>query len=143
MIVTRILLSTHIMSEVEAVCGRVIIIAKEDRGGRPARSPPNGEPSIVLEKHADPPRRSGTGSNPCRTSRATSFEPSFEGEYATVRDPDRRMGPISARQHAHRVVQNWLRRVRQLDIGRTTLEDRFIQAVTRETISAEAELEAV
>ena len=32
--------------------------------------------------------------------------------------------------------------LRQLDLRRTTLEDRFIQAVTRETISAEAELEA-
>ena len=134
-----ILLSTHIMSEVEAVCGRVIIIARgkiavDDRLDR-LRS----ESSIILEARgpADAMRR-GLEIIPGVEHVVQSR---LEGEYATF-EIHTKNGSDLREELAQRVVQNgWP--LRQLDIRRTTLEDRFIQAVTRETISAEAELEAV
>ncbi|WP_406700600.1 ATP-binding cassette domain-containing protein [Singulisphaera sp. Ch08] len=134
-----ILLSTHIMSEVEAVCGRVIIIAKgkiavDDRLDR-LRS----ESTIVIEARgpADAIRR-GLETVP---GVEHVVQRKLEGDHAAF-EIHTKNGADLREELAQRVIQNgWP--LRQLDIRRTTLEDRFIQAVTRETISAEAELEAV
>src|SRR4051794_4103069 len=134
-----ILLSTHIMSEVEAVCGRVIIIAK----GKIAVDEPLDRlrtgSTIVLEARgpADAIRR-GLETVPGVEHVVTI--PS-DGDHAAF-EIQTRDGSDLREELAQRVVQNgWP--LRQLDIRRSTLEDRFIQAVTRETITAEAELEAV
>ena len=51
-----ILLSTHIMSEVEAVCGRVILIAKgPDRDRRPARPPPGRDARSSIQVRGPEP----------------------------------------------------------------------------------------
>jgi ABC-2 type transport system ATP-binding protein len=133
-----ILLSTHIMSEVEAVCSRVIIIergriAVDDMLGRL-----RADSSIVLEARG-----------PAEAiRRALEAAPQVErvglvrkdGEYATfeVHGQD---GTDLRETLAARVVQNgWP--LRRLDLRRATLEDRFIQAVTQQAVTAEAALEA-
>jgi len=134
-----ILLSTHIMSEVEAVCGRVIIIAQ----GRIAVDQPlerlRSESLIVLEARGPGDAiRHGLETVPG----VERVQPTHtDGDYAAF-EIQTRDGADLREELAQRVNQNgWP--LRQLDIRRSTLEDRFIQAVTRETISAEAELEAV
>ena len=137
-----ILLSTHIMSEVEAVCGRVIIIAR----GRIAVDDP-------LDRLRTGQRDRARGRGPAEAIRqALESAPGVErvgltgqrGRARRVRGPDRATGPTSARRSASGVVQNgWP--LRQLDLRRTTLEDRFVQAVTRRDRrrAADAEREAV
>lgn len=133
-----ILLSTHIMSEVEAVCGRVIIIARgtialDDRLDR-LRS----ESAIVLEARgpADAIRR-GLEAVPGVRNVVLSGQ---DGDYAAFEIHTRDAADLRE-QFAQRVIQNgWP--LRRLDLRRTTLEDRFIQAVTRDTLAA-AEREAV
>lgn len=134
-----ILLSTHIMTEVEAVCGRVIIIARgqialDDRLDRI-----KAESTIVVEARGP--------SDAIR--RGLETIPGVAQVVATSQD-----GPLASfvvhthdgrdlrEEIAQRVIQNgWA--LRQLDLRRTTLEDRFIEAVTRDTLAAAAEREAV
>ena len=91
-----ILLSTHIMSEVEAVCGRVIIIARgriavDDRLDR-IRT----ESAIVVEARGPAePIRAAAGDRPGRRPRR-SRRP--RGGLADVRGPDARRRPTCARR---------------------------------------------
>ncbi|MFO0953653.1 MAG: ATP-binding cassette domain-containing protein [Isosphaeraceae bacterium] len=134
-----ILLSTHIMSEVEAVCGRVIIIAR----GRIAADQPldqlRSESTIVVEARgpADAVRRAlETAPGVERVVPA-----GVEGDHASfeVRTHD---GADLREALGQRVFQNgWP--LRRLDLRHVTLEDRFVEAVTRESISAAVDREAV
>jgi ABC-2 type transport system ATP-binding protein len=137
-----ILLSTHIMTEVEAVCGRVIIIERGKIAVDDTLENLRTGSAIVLEARgsAEAIRRaleSAPGVD--RVSLARQ-----EGEYATfeVQAAD---GADLREMLAGRVIQNgWP--LRKLDLRRTTLEDRFIQAVTQQAVtvaSAPAALEAV
>lgn len=133
-----ILLSTHIMSEVEAVCGRVIIIAKGQMALDERLDRLRSESTIVLEARgpSDAIRRaleSVPGVGIVVPSRPADDYAAFEIQT--------RNGVDLREQLAQRVMQNgWP--LRQLDLRRTTLEDRFVQAVTRETLAAGAEREA-
>jgi ABC-2 type transport system ATP-binding protein len=134
-----ILLSTHIMSEVEAVCGRVIIIAQGKIALDEQLDRLKTESAIVLEARgpADAIRR--------------GLETVAGVERVLLTHRDDEFAAFEVRTHqgadlrealAQRLVQNgWP--LRQLDLRRTTLEDRFVQAVTRQTMDAEAALEAV
>jgi gliding motility-associated transport system ATP-binding protein len=130
-----ILLSTHVMTEVEAVCGRVIIIAQgrialDDRLDRlPA------ENAIVVEARG-----------PAEAIRAVLEKvPGTDKVILTGRDGDHAAFKVQAQDGADlreelatRLFQNgWP--VRRLDLKRTTLEDRFIQAVAQEELVADAE----
>jgi ABC-2 type transport system ATP-binding protein len=135
-----ILLSTHIMSEVEAVCSRVIIIERGKIAVDDTLSRLRSDSAIVLEAKgpADASRRAlETTPQVARVSVARR-----DGDYATfeVQATD---GADLRETLAARVVQNgWS--LRRLDLRRTTLEDRFIQAVTQQAVAAEspAEVEA-
>ena len=126
-----ILLSTHIMSEVEAVCGRVIIIAR----GRIAADEPldrlrAGSTIVVEARGPAEAARSAIQSLPGVTRVAASardggyhgFEVQTEGG-ADLREP------IVDRLVAAGVA------FRMIDLRRTTLEERFIQAVSRDAVS--------
>ena len=128
-----ILLSTHIMQEVEAVCSRVIIIARgkiaEDCSLESLRS----AGSIVLEARGP--------TDPIRNALASApgvLRVNFAG-----RDGDFAAFEILPRDGAdlreplgQRLVQNgWP--LRRLELSRTTLEDRFIQAVNRDSLPAD------
>jgi ABC-2 type transport system ATP-binding protein len=130
-----ILLSTHVMTEVEAVCGRVIIIAQgrialDDRLDRL-----QAENAIAVEARG-----------PAEAIRAVLEKvPGTEKVILTGRDGDHAAFKVQARdgadlreEMATRLFQNgWP--VRRLDLKRTTLEDRFIQAVAQEELAADAE----
>ncbi|SIN98616.1 ABC-2 type transport system ATP-binding protein [Singulisphaera sp. GP187] len=134
-----ILLSTHIMSEVEAVCGRVIIIANGKIAVDDRLDHLRSESTIVLEARGPAAAiRHGLESVPGVEHVVQS---KVEGDHTSF-EIHTKNGSDLREELAQRVIQNgWP--LRKLDIRRTTLEDRFIQAVTRATISAEAELEAV
>ena len=134
-----LLLSTHIMSEVEAVCGRVLLIARgriaiDDRLDRlrtdaaiviQARGP---EPAIrrALESARGVEHVTAAGA----VDGVASFEVRTEGD-ADLREE------LSAR-----VVQNgW--GLRMIDVRRSTLEERFVRAVSEAEIGPGAvEIEA-
>ena len=134
-----LLLSTHIMSEVEAVCGRVLLIARgriaiDDRLDRlrtdtaiviQARGP---EAAIrrTLESARGVKRATPTGA----TDGVASFEVKTE-EDADLREE------LSAR-----VIQNgWA--LRMIDLRRSSLEEKFIRAVSESEIGpGDVEIEA-
>jgi len=130
-----ILLSTHIMSEVEAVCGRVIIIERGKIAVDDTLENLRTGNAIVLEARgpAEMVRRAlEAAPGVARVNLAR-----VEGEYATfeVQAAD---GADLREMLAGRVFQNgWP--LRRLDVRRTSLEDRFIQAVTQHAVTAEAD----
>ncbi len=133
-----ILLSTHILSEVEAVCGRVIIIAR----GR-----------IALDDQLDSLRRQGA-----TTVEARGPADAIQAALQTIPGVERVVQSHREGEHVRFVVQvrgsldlreaisvklvsnGWP--LRQLDVERSSLEERFAQAVTHDTL-ADAPLEAV
>ena len=129
-----ILLSTHIMSEVEAVCNRVIIIERGKIAVDDTLENLRTGSAIVLEARgsAEAIRRaleSAPGVDRVNLARQ-------EGEYASfeVLAAD---GTDLRELLAARVIQNgWP--LRKLDLRRTTLEDRFIQAVTQQAVTVAA-----
>jgi ABC-2 type transport system ATP-binding protein len=132
-----ILLSTHIMSEVEAVCSRVIIIERGKIAVDDTLSHLRSDSAIVLEARGPADaigRVLETAPQVARVSVARR-----DGDYTTfeVQGTD---GADLRETLAARVVQNgWS--LRRLDLRRTTLEDRFIQAVTQQAVAAEAAVE--
>ena len=120
-----ILLSTHIMPEVEAVCGRVVLIA----GGRIVIDETlerlHTEKAVVLEVRgpADAARKvleAAPGVARVAVARR-------DGEHTTFEVQARR-GAEVREDLARRVVQNgW--GLRALEVRRSTLEERFVQAV--------------
>jgi ABC-2 type transport system ATP-binding protein len=120
-----ILLSTHIMPEVEAVCGRVIIIA----GGRIALDEGldrlRAGTALVIEARgpADAIRRAlETAPGVARVTAARG-----DGE-ATTFEVQAHGGADLREALAARLVQNgW--GLRRLDLRRSSLEERFVQAV--------------
>jgi ABC-2 type transport system ATP-binding protein len=134
-----IFLSTHILSEVEAVCGRVVIIARGRIAVDDRLENLQSESTIVLEARgpADAVRRGlETVAGVARVS-----ETGRDGEY-TAFAVQTRDGADLREVLAQRVIQNgWP--LRQLDLRRRTLEDRFIEAVARESVDIGAQREAV
>jgi ABC-2 type transport system ATP-binding protein len=134
-----ILLSTHIMSEVEAVCGRVIIIEQGHIALDDQLVHLQTDSAIVLEARgpADAIRGALETATEVERVRLTGQD----GDFAAF-EVHTRQGNDLREALATRLVNNgWP--LRQLDLRRTTLEDRFVQAVAQETLNADAALEAV
>jgi ABC-2 type transport system ATP-binding protein len=134
-----ILLSTHIMSEVEAVCGRVIIIEQGHIALDDRLTHLQTDSAIVLEARgpADAIRAALETASGVERVRLTGQA----GDFAAF-EIHTRQGNDLREALATRLVNNgWP--LRQLDLRRTTLEDRFVQAVAQETRNADAALEAV
>jgi ABC-2 type transport system ATP-binding protein len=133
-----ILLSTHIMSEVEAVCSRVIIIERGKIAVDESLGSLRSESAVVLEVRgpADAIRRAlETAPQVARVRLART-----EDDCATF-EVQGENGADLRESLAARVVQNgWL--LRRLDLRRATLEDRFIQAVTQHAVTAATAREA-
>jgi ABC-2 type transport system ATP-binding protein len=132
-----ILLSTHILSEVEAVCGRVIIIAR----GR-----------IALDDQLENLRRQTAitveargPADPIRALLQTI--PGVERVVMARKDGELACFEIQTRGSedvreviSHKLVTNgWP--LRQLDLRRSSLEERFAQVVSQDTLAL-AQLEA-
>jgi ABC-2 type transport system ATP-binding protein len=134
-----VLISTHIMSEVEAVCSRVIIIAQ----GRIAEDQPLDQlqtgSTIVIEAR-------GPADTIRQTIHATQGvehvgTATIDGDYASFQVVPRD-GHDLREVLGQRLVQNgWP--LRRLEWRHVTLEDRFIQAVSRETVATAEHREAV
>ena len=134
-----VLISTHIMSEVEAVCGRVIIIAQ----GRIAEDQPLDQlrtGSTILVEARGPSESIRHALQVLHGVEHVSLI-GVDGEFASFQVVPRD-GHDLRELIGQRIVQNgWP--LRQLDLRRVTLEDRFIQAVSRETVSGAERREAV
>ena len=126
-----ILLSTHIMSEVEAVCGRVIMIVKgkvalddqldhlQERGAivLEARGP-----AQAIRKVLETTPGVGRVGMTDHQGDLARFEIQAEG------------GADLREVLAQRIMQNgW--GLRQLDLGRSSLEERFVRAVREATLA--------
>jgi ABC-2 type transport system ATP-binding protein len=134
-----ILLSTHIMSEVEAVCGRVIIIARGRIAVDDQLEAIQTDRAIVLEARgpADAIRKSLQAAPGVER---VSLRADEEG--CVTFEIHARNGDDLREALAQRVVQNgWP--LRRLDLKHATLEDRFIQAVAHEAKTEAAQPEAV
>jgi ABC-2 type transport system ATP-binding protein len=134
-----ILLSTHIMSEVEAVCGRAIIIERGQIALDDRLAHLQTDSAIVLEARgpADAIRGALETAPGVERVRLTGQD----GDFAAF-EAHTRQGNDLREALATRLINNgWP--LRQLDLRRTTLEDRFVQAVAQETRNADAALEAV
>ena len=122
-----ILLSTHIMSEVEAVCGRVIIIAR----GRIAEDGPvatsRGDGTIDLETSG--PAEAVLAALRSAPGVASAALTGRDGEFAAFSVQPRDGADLRAALGRRVVEHGWP--LRRLDHRRRTLEDRFIQAVAR------------
>ncbi|WP_148592333.1 ABC transporter ATP-binding protein [Aquisphaera giovannonii] len=128
-----VLLSTHIMSEVEAVCSRVIIIA----GGRIAvddRLEHLRQGQAILVEARGPSDRiraaiqSVEGVRRVRVSRV-------EGEVAGLEVQG--MDGADVREAVARRVAEGGWPLRALELRRSSLEERFVEAVTRDGIGPE------
>jgi len=134
-----ILLSTHIMSEVEAVCSRAIIIASGRIAADERLDRLRSSSRIVLEARgpAEGLRHALQGAPGVERVSFTGQDGAFAGFEVEARD-----GVDLREALGQRVAQHgWP--VRRLDLTRVTLEDRFIQAVTRAAFPRAEEREAV
>jgi ABC-2 type transport system ATP-binding protein len=120
-----ILLSTHIMSEVEAVCARVIIIA----GGRIAIDEKleklRHDKSVLVEARgpAEPIRNLLLGIEGVSRVSIISRDAGFSGfELATLNDRDVREAVCQKLTSS-----GWI--LRNLELKRSSLEERFVEAV--------------
>jgi ABC-2 type transport system ATP-binding protein len=133
-----ILLSTHIMQEVEAVCGRVIIIAR----GRIAEDSPldrlAAEGSIAIEARGPAEAMLASLRSAPGVERATLT--GRDGAFAAFEVRARNGDDLREALGARLAAASWP--LRRLDMSRVTLEDRFVQAVTRADLSAPAETKA-
>ncbi len=133
-----ILLSTHIMSEVEAVCSRVIIIAR----GRIAEDQPldrlQAGSTIVLEARG--PAEAIRGVLRAQAGVVHVNEAGVDGDHSAFEIKTKDGADLREVLGQKLAGHGWP--LRRLDLRRVTLEDRFIQAVTREELSDD-EREAV
>lgn len=126
-----ILLSTHIMSEVEAVCGRVIIIARGTIALDERLDRLQTAPAIILEAR-------GPAESIREVLRAV---PGVERVALLTRNDDYSSFEVATKNGldlretlGQRLASNgWP--LRHLDLRRDSLEDRFVKAVTRETLT--------
>jgi ABC-2 type transport system ATP-binding protein len=133
-----ILLSTHIMPEVEAVCGRVLVIARGRIAIDDQLDKVRVEASIEVEVNGPVDAvRKALETTP-GVARVAS-RPSSDGVGRF--DVSARHGSDPREAIAQRVVSNgW--GLRRLEIRRSTLEDRFVQAVRDATVVADSAEEA-
>jgi ABC-2 type transport system ATP-binding protein len=122
-----VLLSTHIMSEVEAVCGRVIIIAR----GRIAEDAAveSGQNDGTIELETNGPAEVVLASLRSAPGVVSATLTERDGEFAAYAVQPRDGADLRAALGRRVFEHGWT--LRRLDLRRRTLEDRFIQAVAR------------
>ena len=132
-----IVLSTHIMSEVEAVCGRVIMIVKGKVVVDDRLDHLQTQSAIVLEARGPAQLiRKALESTPGvgRVGVTDQQGDVIRVEIQTKDDADLREAL------AQRIIQNgWA--LRQLDLRRSSLEERFVRAVRDASLARDAEIE--
>jgi ABC-2 type transport system ATP-binding protein len=133
-----ILLSTHIMSEVEAVCGRVIIIARGRIAIDEKLERLRLEKAILVEARgpAESIRNVLAGIDGVRRVRITSRDAGISGfELQTHGGADVREAVCQKL-----TTNGWI--LRSLELRRSSLEERFVEAVTGDGV-APSEVEAI
>jgi ABC-2 type transport system ATP-binding protein len=133
-----VLLSTHILPEVEAVCGRAIIIVRGRIAVDQELANLKRQGAITLEARGP--------AEPIRSVLQTI--PGVERAVLTGRDGDHSCFEVQTRDGqdpreaiSHKLVTNgWP--LRQLDLLRSSLEERFTQVVSQDTLAG-AQREAV
>jgi ABC-2 type transport system ATP-binding protein len=122
-----ILLSTHIMPEVEAVCGRVILIAAGRIAIDESLARLRSEEAIEVEVHgpADAIRKA-IESTP-EVTRVRPIPTAADGEHHAFEVRTRDGADVRERLARRLIEGGW--GLRRLDLRRSTLEDRFVQAV--------------
>jgi ABC-2 type transport system ATP-binding protein len=133
-----VLLSTHILPEVEAICGRVIIIARgriavDDRLENLRR-----DTTIVLEARG-PAEAIGAAIQTLPGVERVRLDHE-DGEHAGFQVHTRGDRDLREAVCLKLTSNGWP--LRQLDLRRSSLEERFIQAVAQDTL-ADAQREAV
>jgi ABC-2 type transport system ATP-binding protein len=133
-----ILLSTHILPEVEAVCGRAIIIARGKIALDDQLANLRQQTAIVVEARGPAEAIRPALQSIAGVDRVSVTE--RDGEHTRFQVQTR--GPQDLREAVSQklVTNGWP--VRRLDQMRSTLEERFIQAVTADTL-ADTKREAV
>ena len=128
-----ILLSTHIMSEVEAVCGRVIMIVKGKVALDDQLDHLQEQGAIVLEVRG--PALAIRKALEATQGVARVGVMDQEGEILKLEIQTR--GGVDLREIlAQKIVQNgWA--LRHLDVRRSSLEERFVRAVHEATLTRE------
>jgi ABC-2 type transport system ATP-binding protein len=133
-----ILLSTHILSEVEAVCGRVIIIARGRIALDDQLSNLRRQSAITLEARGPVDNIRAALQTISGVERVTLVRK--EGEYGCFEIKTNDSHDVREALSHKLVTNGWP--LRQLDLRRSSLEERFTQVVSQDTL-AEAQLEAV
>jgi ABC-2 type transport system ATP-binding protein len=134
-----ILLSTHIMPEVEAVCGRVIMIEKGRLALDDQLDNLRAENAIILEARGPADAIRGALQNTPGVERVRLT--GKDGDFAAFEVQTRNGSDLREALGTRLSSQGWP--LRQLDLRRTTLEDRFVQAVAQETLNPDDAREAV
>jgi ABC-2 type transport system ATP-binding protein len=132
-----ILLSTHILPEVEAVCGRVIIIARGRIAVDEQLEDLRRDTAIVVEAHGPADAIRGAIQTVPGVERVAAEHQ--DTSYAEFRVHARDGRDLREAIGQKLVSGGWP--LRRLDLRRSSLEERFIQAVNRETL-ADARREA-
>jgi len=129
-----ILLSTHIMSEVEAVCSRVIVIAQGHIAEDERLDRWKGEGTVVVEARGPSEAIRKTLRQVQGVERVTAA--GKDGEFAAFTVLTKN-GADLREALAKRLFEGGYP-LRRLDLSRVTLEEKFIQAVARESAAGEA-----
>jgi ABC-2 type transport system ATP-binding protein len=128
-----ILLSTHILPEVEAVCGRVIIIARGRIAADDRVADLKSEGAITVEARGKPDAVRAAIQTIPGVERVTVI--GADGEYTTFEVSTRGQADLREALGQKLVHGGWP--IRQLGLRPSTLEERFAQAVARDTDGAE------
>jgi ABC-2 type transport system ATP-binding protein len=133
-----ILLSTHIMSEVEAVCGRVIIIARGRIAIDEKLERLRLEKAILVEARgpAESIRNVLAGIDGVRGVRITSRDAGISGFELQTHGGDDVREAVCQKL----TTNGWI--LRSLELRRSSLEERFVEAVTGDGV-APSEVEAI
>jgi ABC-2 type transport system ATP-binding protein len=132
-----ILLSTHILSEVEAVCGRVIIIARGRIALDDQLSNLRRQSAITLEARGPAENIRAALQTIPGVEKVTLVR--NEGEFACFEIRTKDSQDLREAMSQKLVTNGWP--LRQLDLRRSSLEERFTQVVSQDTL-ADAQLEA-
>jgi ABC-2 type transport system ATP-binding protein len=132
-----ILLSTHILPEVEAVCGRVIIIARGRIAMDERLEDLRRDTAIVVEARGQADAMRNALQTVPGVERVTTG--SQDGPFAELQVQTRDGRDLRETIGQKLTTNGWP--LRRLDLRRSSLEERFIQAVNREAL-ADARREA-
>ncbi len=127
-----ILLSTHILSEVEAVCGRVVVIASGRIVLDESLEEMHGKPTIMVEARGPADAIRGALETMPEIEQVTRLE--RDGEYALAELAP--LGDADAREAVGLRLSSRGFPIRRLDQRRSSLEERFTEVVTRDALSS-------